>query len=242
MTIPTYPSEPIPYPYRTWSGDRDRATPRLVTVLCYLLYLFFTLLHHSKSSDAPTRLNSTSQHLPLHLPSFSPVSNSLPSPPCPPPARDTKTRSSNNTTTLSRRLPPNTTATAVPPLARALQARAQTSTMPRTRPSLPPRSRRKSTRVRGGSVLGTCQLPTLLDAPSNLVLCWKNMWKLICWPNSAQDKMILEEAYKNNSKPDKQARLALVERVSLTEKEVQVRPATPQWAVNGPRLVSLTRP
>lgn len=38
----------------------------------------------------------------------------------------------------------------------------------------------------------------------------------------AKDKMILEEAYKNNPKPDKQARLEIVDRVSLSEKEVQV--------------------
>lgn len=35
--------------------------------------------------------------------------------------------------------------------------------------------------------------------------------------------MILEEAYNTNPKPDKQARLDIVERVSLNEKEVQVR-------------------
>ncbi len=40
---------------------------------------------------------------------------------------------------------------------------------------------------------------------------------------SAKDKMILEEAYKANPKPDKQARLDIVNRVSLNEKEVQVR-------------------
>lgn len=34
--------------------------------------------------------------------------------------------------------------------------------------------------------------------------------------------MILEEAYSNNPKPDKQARLEIVQRVSLNEKEVQV--------------------
>lgn len=38
-----------------------------------------------------------------------------------------------------------------------------------------------------------------------------------------EDKKILEVAYQQDSKPDKQARLALVERVSLSEKEVQVR-------------------
>jgi uncharacterized protein YaiL (DUF2058 family) len=39
---------------------------------------------------------------------------------------------------------------------------------------------------------------------------------------AAKDKMILEEAYATNPKPDKQARLEVVERVSLNEKEVQV--------------------
>lgn len=40
--------------------------------------------------------------------------------------------------------------------------------------------------------------------------------------NSAKDKSILEAAYNNNPKPDKAARLELVQRVSLSEKEVQV--------------------
>ncbi|KAJ6445816.1 homeobox transcription factor [Purpureocillium lavendulum] len=39
---------------------------------------------------------------------------------------------------------------------------------------------------------------------------------------AAKDKMILEEAYKSNPKPDKQARLEIVDRVSLNEKEVQI--------------------
>lgn len=38
----------------------------------------------------------------------------------------------------------------------------------------------------------------------------------------AKDKMILEEAYSSNDKPDKQARLEIVKRVELNEKEVQV--------------------
>ena len=42
----------------------------------------------------------------------------------------------------------------------------------------------------------------------------------------AKDKVILEEAYRSNPKPDKHARQQLVDRVSLSEKEVQVRPAT----------------
>ena len=37
-----------------------------------------------------------------------------------------------------------------------------------------------------------------------------------------QDKAILEAAYNANPKPDKAARLDIVERVSLNEKEVQV--------------------
>ncbi|KAF4979016.1 hypothetical protein FZEAL_4691 [Fusarium zealandicum] len=39
---------------------------------------------------------------------------------------------------------------------------------------------------------------------------------------AAKDKMVLEEAYSNNPKPDKQARLEIVGRVSLNEKEVQI--------------------
>lgn len=40
---------------------------------------------------------------------------------------------------------------------------------------------------------------------------------------SAKDKTILEAAYNANPKPDKAARLDIVQRVSLNEKEVQVR-------------------
>ena len=39
---------------------------------------------------------------------------------------------------------------------------------------------------------------------------------------SAKDKAVLEAAYTANPKPDKAARLAIVNRVSLNEKEVQV--------------------
>ena len=46
-----------------------------------------------------------------------------------------------------------------------------------------------------------------------------------------KDKMILEEAYNSNPKPDKQARLDIVQRVSLNEKEVQVRFHVESWAV-----------
>lgn len=43
--------------------------------------------------------------------------------------------------------------------------------------------------------------------------------------------MVLEDAYRNNPKPDKQARLDIVDRVSLSEKEVQVRrtPRISEW-------------
>ncbi|RCI15493.1 hypothetical protein L249_3393 [Ophiocordyceps polyrhachis-furcata BCC 54312] len=39
---------------------------------------------------------------------------------------------------------------------------------------------------------------------------------------ATKDKAILEEAYKNDPKPDKEARSAIVERVTLNEKEVQI--------------------
>ncbi|RDA93112.1 hypothetical protein CP533_4107 [Ophiocordyceps camponoti-saundersi (nom. inval.)] len=39
---------------------------------------------------------------------------------------------------------------------------------------------------------------------------------------AAKDKTILEEAYRKNHKPDKEARLVLVQQVSLNEKEVQI--------------------
>jgi hypothetical protein len=42
------------------------------------------------------------------------------------------------------------------------------------------------------------------------------------FPNRAKDKAILEAAYSANPKPDKAARLDIVKRVSLNEKEVQV--------------------
>ncbi|KAK8048913.1 homeobox transcription factor [Apiospora phragmitis] len=41
-------------------------------------------------------------------------------------------------------------------------------------------------------------------------------------PESAQDKTILENAYSTNPKPDKAARLDIVNRVTLNEKEVQI--------------------
>ena len=42
--------------------------------------------------------------------------------------------------------------------------------------------------------------------------------------SSPDDQNILEDAYTRDPKPDKEARLELVKRVALGEKEVQVRP------------------
>lgn len=44
-------------------------------------------------------------------------------------------------------------------------------------------------------------------------------WSFV--PSRAGDKAILEAAYRENPKPDKIARLDIVKRVSLNEKEVQ---------------------
>lgn len=56
--------------------------------------------------------------------------------------------------------------------------------------------------------------------------------------NRARDKEILEAAYNANPKPDKAARLAIVNRVSLNEKEVQVGTSLVQASA----LPRLTRP
>lgn len=50
----------------------------------------------------------------------------------------------------------------------------------------------------------------------------------LLFPFSAKDKAILEAAYSANPKPDKAARLNIVKRVSLNEKEVQVRIPDPR--------------
>lgn len=56
-----------------------------------------------------------------------------------------------------------------------------------------------------------------------------------CSPcSSAKDKAILEAAYNANPKPDKAARLDIVKRVSLNEKEVQVRDACPMSPIEPP--------
>jgi len=47
---------------------------------------------------------------------------------------------------------------------------------------------------------------------------------LLTFPlNSPQDQAILEAEYKQNPKPNKAARAEIVEKVTLNEKEVQVR-------------------
>lgn len=45
---------------------------------------------------------------------------------------------------------------------------------------------------------------------------------------SPEDHAILEEEYAKNAKPEKAARMAIVSRVALGEKEVQVSGAIPQ--------------
>ena len=42
-------------------------------------------------------------------------------------------------------------------------------------------------------------------------------------PHSPDDQKILEEEYRRNPKPDKAARIEIVSKVALGEKEVQVR-------------------
>lgn len=52
----------------------------------------------------------------------------------------------------------------------------------------------------------------------------------VCHANqmlSPEDQLILESEYRKNSKPDKAARMAIVERVALGEKEVQVSHVIP---------------
>lgn len=45
------------------------------------------------------------------------------------------------------------------------------------------------------------------------------------YPRSPEDQAILEAEYRKNPKPDKAARMGIVQRVALGEKEVQVCPA-----------------
>ncbi|KFA50165.1 hypothetical protein S40293_03692 [Stachybotrys chartarum IBT 40293] len=62
---------------------------------------------------------------------------------------------------------------------------------------------------------------TLLSSSSLTLACEKHP-KGKRKRTAAKDKTVLEEAYLANPKPDKQARLEIVERVSLNEKEVQI--------------------
>lgn len=65
---------------------------------------------------------------------------------------------------------------------------------------------------------------TLLGFNINFNWPMMDVKQLTCYSSSisTKDKLILEEAYSINPKPDKQARLEIVNRVSLNEKEVQV--------------------
>jgi hypothetical protein len=45
---------------------------------------------------------------------------------------------------------------------------------------------------------------------------------LICFNQSPEDQATLEAEYKRNPKPDKAARIEIVKKISLGEKEVQV--------------------
>lgn len=96
------------------------------------------------------------------------------------------------------------TSQTLPPLADAAPNTPQTEKHPK--------GKRKRTAYVLNHLLGTA-------APEACFACKREL----IGPPSAKDKMILEEAYSNNPKPDKQARLEIVQRVSLNEKEVQVR-------------------
>ena len=67
-----------------------------------------------------------------------------------------------------------------------------------------------------------------LSDPPYFLGCWESglvdIGVLFVFPSfyRTQDKAILEAAYNANPKPDKAARLDIVKRVSLNEKEVQV--------------------
>ena len=50
---------------------------------------------------------------------------------------------------------------------------------------------------------------------------WRILLTIVAY--SPQDQAILEAEYKQNAKPNKAARAEIVEKVTLNEKEVQVR-------------------
>ena len=70
-------------------------------------------------------------------------------------------------------------------------------------------------------------------APTTCRLNWPPA--LTCFPCRVKDKAVLETAYNSNPKPDKAARLDIVKRVSLNEKEVQVSPTLRHACVPGIR-------
>lgn len=56
---------------------------------------------------------------------------------------------------------------------------------------------------------------------------------------SVEDQLILEDEYKCNPKPDKAARIRIVERVALSDREVQVR-SYPAMTVHPQMLIAST--
>jgi Homeodomain len=58
--------------------------------------------------------------------------------------------------------------------------------------------------------MGNWSFGTSLESMTNVLIC------------SPRDQAILEAEYKQNPKPNKAARAEIVEKVSLSEKEVQV--------------------
>ncbi|KAF9773775.1 hypothetical protein IL306_008362 [Fusarium sp. DS 682] len=76
-----------------------------------------------------------------------------------------------------------------------------------------------------GTAVTPQNLPPLADASANSAVSAPDSEKHPKGKRkrtTAKDKMVLEEAYSTNPKPDKQARLDIVQRVSLSEKEVQI--------------------
>jgi hypothetical protein len=82
---------------------------------------------------------------------------------------------------------------------------------PKVDTAMTARQKRRRTRYAYSSL--PCTLRAIRDAHI-LILC-----------NSPEDHAILEAAYQENSKPDKSERVEIVKRVTLSEKEVQVRGA-----------------
>lgn len=79
----------------------------------------------------------------------------------------------------------------------------------------------------------SCDDPVVFPLGSALLtLCVPPSWRLKkTIPNSPEDQAILEAEYQRNSKPDKAARMSIVNRVALGEKEVQVSVLPVGWTV-----------